>query len=172
MEYITLKSLTPALSTALSAGLSSAMHPSRTSTRSPANLHSSKSHVAYDQPRTAGSLGCRKHKGSPCLAFQNQLFYAKPEHLAYTRQFAHRIQVKLLFCMAGFHYARLQPTAHIHFRGTLLETILKIQAQKYKGRKNTKMIKKTLRNKKLWFLLKDFLGKLNLFASKQSPLSF
>lgn len=38
VEYITLKSLTPVLSTALSAGLSSAMQPSRTSTRSPANL--------------------------------------------------------------------------------------------------------------------------------------
>lgn len=45
VEYITLKSLTPVLSTALSAGLSSAMQPSRTSTRSPANLWSNKFNV-------------------------------------------------------------------------------------------------------------------------------
>lgn len=51
VEYITLKSLTPALSTALSAGLSSAMHPSSTSTLSPANLRSSNPHAAYQQPK-------------------------------------------------------------------------------------------------------------------------
>lgn len=43
VEYMTLKSLTPARSTALSAGLSSAMQPSRTSTRWPTNLPGSDS---------------------------------------------------------------------------------------------------------------------------------
>lgn len=51
VEYITLKSLTPALSTALSAGLSSAMQPSRTSTRSPANLGSNNSSVIHLQQK-------------------------------------------------------------------------------------------------------------------------
>lgn len=53
VEYITLKSLTPALSTALSEGLSSAMQPSRTSTRSPTNLQQqqqwSRRHISESQ---------------------------------------------------------------------------------------------------------------------------
>lgn len=63
VEYITLKSLTPALSTALSVGLSSAMQPSRTSTRSPANLQCNSSSVTYPQlkkkhsPRNAAARG-------------------------------------------------------------------------------------------------------------------